>query len=125
MPRYREDGSMLVSEINYRVMFLTLQRMGKSSPYKENSCNTRGLTIRSPRCPAPEGDTRLFQSYLPFPDVGQDEFECLNLFVVRPSAAALAMHSIDAETTQLPVLIWIHGGGFKDGAGTDPVWGMC
>ncbi|KAM3521580.1 hypothetical protein NHJ13051_006160 [Beauveria bassiana] len=79
-------------------------------------------TKNGPRCPAPEGDTRLFQSYLPFPDVGQDEFECLNLFVVRPSAAALAMHSIDAETTQLPVLIWIHGGGFKDGAGTDPVW---
>ncbi|KAM3476511.1 hypothetical protein MY8738_006882 [Beauveria namnaoensis] len=88
--------------------------MGKPSPYKKNPCNTRGLTIRSPRCPAPEGDTRFFQSYLPFPDVGQDEFECLNLVVVRPSTAALAMHSIDAETTQLPVLIWIHGGGFKD-----------
>ncbi|KAM3431682.1 hypothetical protein MY4824_006992 [Beauveria thailandica] len=79
-------------------------------------------TKNGPRCPAPEGDTRLFQSYLPFPEVGQDEFECLNLFVVRPSTAALAKHNIDAETTQLPVLIWIHGGGFKDGAGTDPVW---
>ncbi|KAM3508698.1 hypothetical protein MY11210_006617 [Beauveria gryllotalpidicola] len=79
-------------------------------------------TKNGPRCPAPEGDTRLFQSYLSFPDVGQDEFECLNLFVVRPSTAALAMHSIDAATARLPVLIWIHGGGFKEGAGTDPVW---
>ncbi|KAJ5420383.1 hypothetical protein N7465_002902 [Penicillium sp. CMV-2018d] len=63
----------------------------------------------------------MFQSYLPFPNVRQDEFECLNLFVVRPSKEALSKHGIDAETTQLPVLVWIHGGGFIDGAGTDPV----
>ena len=66
----------------------------------------------------------MFQSYLPFPDVCQDEFECLNLFVVRPSKEALATHDIDTETTPLPVLVWIHGGGFIDGSGTDPVWGM-
>ncbi|KAL2684526.1 hypothetical protein Neosp_005604 [[Neocosmospora] mangrovei] len=79
-------------------------------------------TENGPRCPAQgKGDTRSFQSYLPYPDDRQDEFECLNLFIVRPSKEALAKHDIDAETTRLPVLIWIHGGGFIDGASTDPV----
>jgi len=62
---------------------------------------------------------------LPYPDDRQDEFECLNLFIVRPSKEALTKHDIDADTTQLPVLIWIHGGGFIDGAGTDPSSGTC
>ncbi|CAI7667148.1 unnamed protein product [Penicillium bialowiezense] len=79
-------------------------------------------TENGPRCPAQgKPNTRAFQSYLPYPDDRQDEFECLNLFIVRPSKQALAKHTIDTETTRLPVLIWIHGGGFIDGAGTDPV----
>lgn len=67
-----------------------------------------------------------FQSYLEFPlDVTESEFECLNLFVVRPSNTALAkLISPDSNQTQkLPVLIWIHGGGYGFGAGTDPMWG--
>ncbi|ENH72095.1 Lipase 1 [Fusarium oxysporum f. sp. cubense race 1] len=83
-------------------------------------------TENGPRCPTQGNrDTRVFQSYLPYPDDRQDEFECLNLFVVRPSKEALAKHDIDAETTRLPVLIWIHGGGFIAGAGTDPVSDPC
>jgi carboxylesterase type B len=62
---------------------------------------------------------------LPYPDDRQDEFECLNLFVVRPSKEALAKQDIDAKITRLPVLVWIHGGGFIDGAGTDPASGTC
>ncbi|SCO92625.1 uncharacterized protein FRV6_16753 [Fusarium oxysporum] len=88
--------------------------------------DTYDATENGPRCPAQGNrDTRVFQSYLPYPDDRQDEFECLNLFVVRPSKEALAKHDIDAETTRLPVLIWIHGGGFIDGAGTDPVSDPC
>lgn len=60
---------------------------------------------------------------MPYPDDRQDEFDCLNLFVVRPAKEALTKQNIDAETIRLPVLIWIHGGGFIDGAGTDPASG--
>ncbi|TXC02548.1 hypothetical protein FocTR4_00015538 [Fusarium oxysporum f. sp. cubense] len=80
-------------------------------------------TENGPRCPTEhKGNSQAYQSYLPYPDDREDEFECLNLLIMRPSKEALANHSLDAETTQLPVLVWIHGGGFTDGAATDPVW---
>ncbi|WAO91813.1 Carboxylic ester hydrolase [Fusarium falciforme] len=80
-------------------------------------------TENGPRCPTQrKGNSQPFQSYLPYPNDREDEFECLNLLIVRPSKEALAKHNLDTETTQLPVLVWIHGGGFTDGAATDPVW---
>ncbi|CVK84970.1 uncharacterized protein FMAN_01892 [Fusarium mangiferae] len=89
-------------------------------------CDIYDATKNGPRCPSQGNhDTRGFQSYLPYPDDSQDEFECLNLFVVRPSREALVKHDFVAETTRLPVLVWIHGGGFIDGAGTDPVSDPC
>ncbi|KAH0496116.1 hypothetical protein TgHK011_003496 [Trichoderma gracile] len=79
-------------------------------------------TENGPRCPAPGSpDASVFQSYLPFPNDREDEFECLNLLIVRPSKAALAKHGLDAEVLKLPVLVYIHGGGFADGAATSPV----
>jgi carboxylesterase type B len=60
---------------------------------------------------------------LPFPNDREDEFECLNLLIVRPSKAALARHGLDAEALKLPVLVYIHGGGFADGSATSPVHG--
>ncbi|RMJ05215.1 hypothetical protein CDV36_014106 [Fusarium kuroshium] len=83
-------------------------------------------TENGPRCPTQrKGNSQLFQSYLPFPDDREDEFECLNLLIVRPSKEALAKGGIDTETTKLPVLVWIHGGGFTDGAATDSVWDLA
>ncbi|PTB72128.1 alpha/beta-hydrolase [Trichoderma longibrachiatum ATCC 18648] len=76
-----------------------------------------------PRCPTPgQPDSSFFQSYLPFPNDREDEFECLNLLVVRPSKAALAKHGLHPKKSKLPVLVWIHGGGFADGAATSPVY---
>lgn len=65
-----------------------------------------------------------FQSYLEFPlDVAESEFDCLNLFIVRPSQTALAGLGRADPNHKLPVLLWIHGGGYGFGAATDPMWG--
>ncbi|KAK6002935.1 hypothetical protein QM012_000780 [Aureobasidium pullulans] len=71
-----------------------------------------------PRCPQPAepNNTATFQAHLDFPtDVQESEFDCLNLFVVRPNPALV-------RDAPLPVYFYIHGGGYGFGAGTDPMW---
>ncbi|PYH96659.1 alpha/beta-hydrolase [Aspergillus ellipticus CBS 707.79] len=78
-----------------------------------------------PRCPQPQepNNSDSFQSYLEFPpDVTESEFDCLNLFITRPSLAALAAAGLDAPAATLPVYVYIHGGAYSFGAGTDPMW---
>ncbi|PYI02469.1 carboxylesterase [Aspergillus sclerotiicarbonarius CBS 121057] len=82
-------------------------------------------TQNGPRCPQPQepNNSDEFQSYLEFPgDVKESEFDCLNLFITRPSAAALAAAGFDAQSVKLPVYVYIHGGAYSFGAGTDPMW---
>jgi hypothetical protein len=80
----------------------------------------------SPRCPQAQvfNNSDFYQSHLDFPsDVAESEFDCLNLFITRPSASALIAAGIDNRTVKLPVYIYIHGGAYSFGAGTDPIWG--
>ncbi|OJJ66083.1 hypothetical protein ASPBRDRAFT_189338 [Aspergillus brasiliensis CBS 101740] len=82
-------------------------------------------TRNGPRCPQPQepNNTDEFQSHLDFPaDVTESEFDCLNLFITRPSASALTAAGFDAQTVKLPVYVYIHGGAYSFGAGTDPIW---
>ncbi|GLA20986.1 Alpha/Beta hydrolase protein [Aspergillus welwitschiae] len=82
-------------------------------------------TRNGPRCPQPQepNNTDEYQSYLEFPaDVTESEFDCLNLFITRPSVAALAAAGFDAQEVKLPVYVYIHGGAYSFGAGTDPIW---
>ncbi|KAH7139897.1 para-nitrobenzyl esterase [Dactylonectria estremocensis] len=81
-------------------------------------------TKNGPKCPQPSGpnNSRTFQSYLPFPDDIESEFDCLNLFTIRPSDDALRRRGFDPATSRLPVLVYIHGGGLAFGAATDPMW---
>ncbi|KAL3305932.1 para-nitrobenzyl esterase [Colletotrichum asianum] len=83
--------------------------------------DTFDATENGPRCPTSNAlNSRSFQSYLPYPNDRQDEFECLNLLIMRPSKEALARCDENVEVTKLPVLIWIHGGGYISGAATSP-----
>jgi carboxylesterase type B len=80
----------------------------------------------SPRCPQPQepNNSDFYQSHLEFPsDVTESEFDCLNLFITRPSASTLTAAGFDPEYVKLPVYVYIHGGAYSFGAGTDPMWG--
>lgn len=64
------------------------------------------------KCPQPAfvNNTDTYQSFLDFPNPGEDELECLNLLVVRPSARALEKVRPGLSKERVPVLVWIHGG---------------
>jgi para-nitrobenzyl esterase len=62
----------------------------------------RDATTFAPSCPQPEGFT-----------IGLQDEDCLYLNVSTPGLKH-ARH-----TKELPVLVWIHGGGFTSGAGRD------
>ncbi|CAK7200301.1 hypothetical protein SEUCBS139899_002992 [Sporothrix eucalyptigena] len=82
-------------------------------------------TKNGPQCPQPDlfANSDTYQSYLPWPiDVGESEFDCLNLFIVRPRPQALKQAGSSYEKGPLPVYVVIHGGGFGFGAATDPMW---
>lgn len=78
-----------------------------------------------PKCPQPDevNNTVIYQSNADFPlDVSESETDCLNLFIVRPSRESLARVGYKCAPEGLPVLVWIHGGGYGFGAATDPIW---
>jgi carboxylesterase type B len=83
------------------------------------------LTWTSPKCPQPAApnNSSIYQCHVAFPDVGESETECLNLFIVRPSPAAILQAGYDPIHAKLPVYFYIHGGAFGFGASTDPIWG--
>ncbi|KAH8658585.1 Alpha/Beta hydrolase protein [Ilyonectria robusta] len=78
-------------------------------------------TKNGPICPQPSAarNSEYFQAHLTFPDLEASEFNCLNLLIVRPSAAGLSRAGID-ESSKLPVLVYIHGGA-RTGGGSDPI----
>lgn len=105
---------------NCHLTHLMLRRMGM---IELTSFAFRLLSFTRPKCPQPSwpNTSNSFQSHLDFPNDSESEFDCLNLFITRPSNKALAR--IEYVDRKLPVLIWIHGGGYGFGAATDPMWG--
>ncbi|KAK4949969.1 hypothetical protein LTR10_011811 [Elasticomyces elasticus] len=99
-----------------------------SSRWKASSLRTElpsdsfYATKNGPKCPQPSGPnkTLTYQSHLDFPlDVAESEFECLNLFIIRPAISLQA----SPKCTKLPVYVYIHGGAYAFGSATDPMWG--
>ncbi|EEA26286.1 hypothetical protein TMatcc_005453 [Talaromyces marneffei ATCC 18224] len=84
--------------------------------------DTFDATKNGPRCPQPQepNNSDFYQSCLEFPgDVAESEFDCLNLFITRPSRVPIPP---SGSETKLPVYVYIHGGAYAFGAGTDPMW---
>ncbi|KAK6543518.1 hypothetical protein TWF694_000264 [Orbilia ellipsospora] len=50
----------------------------------------------------------------PFPDLPQSE-DCLNINIIRPTGYS---------NTKLPILVWIHGGGFTSSGSSNPPYNM-
>lgn len=68
-----------------------------------------------PRCPQPENLNQsrrkhFFAGTTPWPPLTTSEFDCLNLNIYSPPDSI-------GEVGNLPVVVWIHGGGWVFGAG--------
>lgn len=71
-------------------------------------------TQYGPRCPQPHNMGRerrkhLYEGTEPVTSIPMSEFECLNLNIFAPPTAS--------NPIKLPVVVWIHGGGFIFGEG--------
>ncbi|MFI6983484.1 carboxylesterase family protein [Embleya sp. NPDC050154] len=69
---------------------------------------TPGRTVR----PAPQNHDAVLERMFGHPPFVQDEAECLNLNVWTPGP----------DTARRPVMVWLHGGPFLTGSGSDPVF---
>lgn len=83
---------------------------------------TRDATTYGPRCPQPGNGGRerrkhLYEGITPSSTMPMSEFECLTLNVYTP-------WGLDGLQTKLPVVVWIHGGGwvFGDGNSEYGMW---
>jgi para-nitrobenzyl esterase len=75
---------------------------------------TVALPQRSVACPQPrELDTEALLGFDPIASLPQDE-DCLRLSVTAPADAA--------PGERLPVMVWVHGGGYRTGAGDSAVY---
>jgi acetylcholinesterase len=43
--------------------------------------------------------------------------DCVTLSIFKPSESTMRAHSRDCKSRRLPVIVWIHCGGFNDGSG--------
>jgi len=65
---------------------------------------------------------RLLQHDLPHPDYSFSDTECLRLHVTAPSRDEADQQGFKGR---LPVLVFLHGGGFVTGSGSWPQWDLA
>lgn len=53
-----------------------------------------------------------------YTDMKYDEFKCLSLTITTPLKCMSEGGSVYRETEKLPVLVYVHGGGFIEGGGS-------
>ncbi|KAH8806429.1 Alpha/Beta hydrolase protein [Hyaloscypha sp. PMI_1271] len=79
---------------------------------------TFDATKFGPKCPQP-AHSSLIRVALSSPTVESDEFKCLNLNIPVPSEA-LSGKRQEERVPLLPVMVWVHGGQFKNGTNSNP-----
>lgn len=84
-------------------------RLRVPQPLNTSWEGTRNATEYSPQCIGYGSDTWVLGNY-----VSED---CLTINVVRPAGTS-------SKNTNLPVALWIHGGGFTNGGSSDPRYNL-
>ncbi|KAK0621004.1 neuroligin-4 [Immersiella caudata] len=98
----------LNQDLFLNIPFARAPRFANPTPYNESWSDLRPAEWYGPICHQSLSPERIAQTNIS----GINE-ECLNLNIVRPSG-----HNVQKDG-KLPVLVWIHGGGFVSGFGSD------
>lgn len=104
-PSYNQDEFL---GIPYAQPPLGALRLSPPQPLNETWDSPRNATEYSPQCIGYGSDTWVLGNYI--------SEDCLTLNVVRP-------HGVAADA-QLPVAVWIHGGGLTTGGSSDPRYNL-
>lgn len=86
---------------------------GPPSSGNETSFGPPSSANESSLMPPPPPDGTSFMPPPPPPDISED---CLYLNIYRPTSSS------NADADLLPVMFWVHGGGFVSGSGIEPVY---
>ncbi|KAH7418100.1 Alpha/Beta hydrolase protein [Cadophora sp. MPI-SDFR-AT-0126] len=100
------------------IPYATVSKRWTQSQIQDSITSPFDATKFGPRCPQPP-HVSLITATAKVPDLEEDEFACLNLNISVP-LDALPKPMIGNSKSLLPVMVWIHGGAFKNGSASDP-----
>ncbi|KAK0112960.1 hypothetical protein ONS95_014676 [Cadophora gregata] len=100
------------------IPYASVSKRWTQSQIQDSLSSPFDATKFGPRCPQPP-HVSLIAANVKAPALEEDEFACLNLNISVPVNALPKPTSNDPKSL-LPVMVWIHGGAFKNGSASDP-----
>ncbi|KAH9224693.1 Alpha/Beta hydrolase protein [Leptodontidium sp. 2 PMI_412] len=100
------------------IPYASVSKRWTQSQIKDSLSSPFDATKFGPKCPQPP-HISLISAAVKAPDLEADEFSCLNLNIAVP-VDALPKSIDDGSKPLLPVMVWVHGGAFKNGSASDP-----
>ncbi|KAG4431617.1 hypothetical protein IFR05_012910 [Cadophora sp. M221] len=100
------------------IPYASVSKRWTQSQIKDSLSSPFDATKFGPKCPQPP-HISLILAAVQAPALEEDEFACLNLNIAVP-VDALSKSIDDSSKPLLPVMVWIHGGAFKNGSASDP-----
>ncbi|PVH85013.1 alpha/beta-hydrolase [Cadophora sp. DSE1049] len=100
------------------IPYASVSKRWTQSQSQDSLSSPFDATKFGPRCPQPP-HISLIAATAKVPDLEEDEFACLNLNIAVP-VDALPKPTSAGPRSLLPVMVWVHGGAFKNGSASDP-----
>ncbi|KAH7336202.1 Carboxylesterase [Rhexocercosporidium sp. MPI-PUGE-AT-0058] len=100
------------------IPYASVSKRWTQSHIKNSLPSPFDATRFGPRCPQPP-HISIITATVKAPDLEEDEFACLNLNIAVP-VDTLPKSANRRSKTLLPVMVWVHGGAFKNGSASDP-----